>query len=128
MFYKHWQKLALALTGFFWFACDSDTTSANGAEEPPVNSSDSIVPQSSDSVVPQSSDAVNSSETANSSETVNSSESTDPNRNLSSAEEQNSSSSFTKIMPAYGVEIDFSWSSTVTPESSSSFGHEVMPL
>ena len=99
MFYKHWQKLALALTGFFWFACDSDTTSANGAEEPPVNSSDSIVPQSSDSVVPQS-----------------------------SAVEENSSSSFTKIMPAYGVEMDYSSFSEVTPESSSSLEVIVTPL
>ena len=115
MFYKHWQKLALALTGFFWFACDSDTTSANGAEEPPVNSSDSIVPQSSDSVVPQSSETTG----------PQSSEAAEPQ---SSAVEENSSSSFTEIMPAYGVETDFSSSSEVTPESSSSLEVIVTPL
>ena len=27
MFYKHWKKIALALTGIFWAACD-DTSSA----------------------------------------------------------------------------------------------------
>ena len=123
MFYKHWQKLALALTGFFWFACDSDTTSANGAEEPPVNSSDSIVPQSSDSVVPQSSEAAEpqSSETAEP-------QSSDAVVPQSSAVEENSSSSFTKIMPAYGVEMDYSSSSEVTPESSSSLEVIVTPL
>ena len=39
MFYKHWNKIALALTGFFWASCDTDTTSANNVDEPAPNSS-----------------------------------------------------------------------------------------
>lgn len=31
MFYKHWKKISLALTGFFWASCDSGTTT-----EPPL--------------------------------------------------------------------------------------------
>lgn len=43
MFYGHWKKMALALTGFFWVSCDSDTTSANGENISAGNSSDSGV-------------------------------------------------------------------------------------
>lgn len=28
MFYKHWKKIALALTGFFWAGCDDSTSTA----------------------------------------------------------------------------------------------------
>ena len=31
MFYKHWKKVSLAITGFFWASCDSGTTT-----EPPL--------------------------------------------------------------------------------------------
>ena len=31
MFYKHWKKLALALTAFFWSGCDNNSS---GNEEP----------------------------------------------------------------------------------------------
>lgn len=31
MFYKHWKKISLAITGFFWASCDSGTTT-----EPPL--------------------------------------------------------------------------------------------
>lgn len=39
MFYKHWKKIALALTGLFWASCDSDSTSANEASQSPDESS-----------------------------------------------------------------------------------------
>ena len=81
MFYKHWKKIALALAGFFWASCDSDTTSANGAEDP--SSSSVATPESSSSV-------------ATGNETTSSS---------SEATEANSSS-FEQIMPAYGVPDD----------------------
>ena len=42
MFYRHWKKIALALTGFFWVSCDSDTTSANEENQSADNSSDSM--------------------------------------------------------------------------------------
>lgn len=41
MFYKHWKKIALALTSFFWASCDNDATSANGEAQSTDNSSDS---------------------------------------------------------------------------------------
>ena len=105
MFYKHWNKLALALTGFFWASCDNDSVSANGDTNPPtppITSSESGVSDSS------------SSETENQ-QTVS-----------SSSAEQSSSSEFTNIMPAYGVPNDVSSSSEA--ESSSSLEFNVVPL
>ena len=81
MFYKHWKKIALALAGFFWASCDSDTTSANGAEDP--SSSSVATPESSSSV------ATGNESTSSSSEAT-----------------EASSSSFEQIMPAYGVPDD----------------------
>ena len=81
MFYKHWKKIALALTGFFWASCDSDTTSANGSEEP--SSSSVATPESSSSI------ATGNETTSSSSEAT-----------------EASSSSFEQIMPAYGVPDD----------------------
>ena len=37
MMYKHWKKILLALTGFFWVSCDNDPSSAT--EDRPNNSS-----------------------------------------------------------------------------------------
>lgn len=31
MFYKHWKKFALALTGFFWASCDDSSSYAGPA-------------------------------------------------------------------------------------------------
>lgn len=81
MFYKHWKKIALALAGFFWASCDSDTTSANGAEDP--SSSSVATPESSSSI------ATGNETTSSSSEAT-----------------EASSSSFEQIMPAYGVPDD----------------------
>jgi hypothetical protein len=81
MFYKHWKKIALALAGFFWASCDSDTTSANGSEE--HSSSSVATPESSSSI------ATGNETTSSSSEAT-----------------EASSSSFEQIMPAYGVPDD----------------------
>lgn len=35
MFYKHWKKIALALTGFFWASCDN--TSSSAEDDPQVS-------------------------------------------------------------------------------------------
>lgn len=90
MFYKHWKKIALALTGFFWASCDNETTSANGAEEP--NSSSSVAPPESSAENQESSSSIATENQSLSS----SSEATPPE----------SSSSFENIMPAYGVPDD----------------------
>ena len=57
MFYRHWKKIALALTGFFWASCDNDSTSANDVGQLADNSSDSkgVDPLSSSAVKESSS-------------------------------------------------------------------------
>ena len=83
MFYKHWKKISLALTAFFWASCNNTTVT-----EPPLYG---VPPDiSSSSGTPESSAAEPSS-----SETT---------QNLSlSSEAQSSSSELTQVMPAYGV-------------------------
>ena len=50
MFYRHWKRIALALTGFFWASCDSDASITEVREiQPDDNSSDSGKIVSSDS-------------------------------------------------------------------------------
>lgn len=82
MLYKHWKKIALALTALFWAGCDDSASSAVCLYGPDPN-------YSSPAENPVSS----------------SSESTE--ESSSSIEESSSSSVFEKIMPAYGVEVDF---------------------
>ena len=103
MFYKHWKKIALALTGFFWASCDSDTTSANGSEEP--SSSSVATPESSSSI-------------ATGNET-NSSSSVATEASSSSVEKTSSSSSndFEKMVPLYGIEMDKTICTQVKGES-----------
>lgn len=123
MFYKHWKKLALALTGFFWASCESNTAAAVDTEDPASSDSNAssssinegVAPSSSSEATPPSS----SSEAAppsSSSETAPVSSGTDFERVVplyginmsatvfrSSSSKAESSSSFEQIMPAYGV-------------------------
>ena len=88
MFYKHWKKIALALTGFFWNSCDNGPTSVeNNGVMPSSSSGENQSSSSSEARIPSSSPlyGVMSSIVQSSS---------------SNAE---SSSSFEQIMPAYGV-------------------------
>ena len=89
MFYKHWKKIALALTGFFWNSCDNSVTSAETNGTNPSSSSNVDNESSSSTVAPIPSSSplygVMSSVVQSSS---------------SNAE---SSSSFERIMPAYGT-------------------------
>ena len=43
MLYKHWKKILLSLTAFFWASCDSDATSSqnSGSEDPNIVGSSS---------------------------------------------------------------------------------------
>lgn len=75
MFYKHWKKLALSLTGFFWASCSSDVTAPTSGD---VNSSSSSNDQ-------------------------NQSSSSSDNPSSSSQITPESSSDFEYAMPAYGV-------------------------
>jgi len=101
MFYRHWKKLALALTGFFWASCETSTSSEEVALYGcPAEFCPPDEPGSSSS-----------------------------NTDSSGSVEQNSSDSdFGKIMPLYGVEArDFSSSSHSESSSSSDIGMS-MPL
>lgn len=104
MLYKHWRKIALALTGFFWASCDSDTTSANGSDDP--SSSSVGTPESSSSVnqapVSSSSEATGNEMNSSSSEAVN---------------PESSSSDFGMQMPLYGVIMDKTVCTQVKGES-----------
>ena len=52
MFYKHWKKIALALTGFFWNSCDNSVTSAEANGTNPSSSSNVDNESSSSTVAP----------------------------------------------------------------------------
>ena len=89
MFYKHWKKIALALTGFFWNSCDNGPTAVDNGGATPSSSSNGNNESSSSSVAPIPSSSplygVMSSVVQSSSSNIE------------------SSSSFEQIMPAYGV-------------------------
>ncbi len=90
MLYKHWKKILLALTGFFWASCDNDPSSAS--DESP--SSSSIENQSSSSTT-------GGQESSSSAEEATSSSENTPNVTSSSSKARSSSSEM--IAPKYGV-------------------------
>jgi hypothetical protein len=110
MFYKHWKKIALALTGFFWASCDDSASSTVCLYGPDPNYSDPAENPTSSSSVATGNETKSSSSEAT----------------------EASSSSFEQIMPAYGVPDDTltnsSSSEAVKPESSSSEIEMQMPL
>ena len=66
MFYKHWKKIALALTGFFWVSCDDSVSSEECLYGPPSDYGISSESESVDEVSSSSAKAA-SSESAKSS-------------------------------------------------------------
>ena len=86
MFYKHWKKLFIALTGFFWSSCtfESAAQPLYGVEAPPNESS------SSETILSSSSEALSSSEATISSSSV----------------EESSSSELMMLALDYGVVFD----------------------
>lgn len=107
MLYKHWKKIALALTGFFWAGCEDTVTStapeygcpSDGCGQGPIDNSSS----STDGAATSSSGPSTSSGT-----------------------EISSSSQEFLVMPLYGVSEKVLTSSSSAAESSSSFT-EVAP-
>ena len=100
MLYKHWKKLALALTGFFWASCDFGSSSSEEAVLygcPPEGC--------------EPNPALSSSSETNGTETSSSSEVQTPS---------SSSEDFGKVVPLYGIEYEKFVSSSSSPESSSS--------
>ena len=91
MFYNHWKKIALSLTALFWAGCDD---SASSSEVVLYGCPDDIC-----APAPESSSDANDVQSSSSETTASSSsEAADP---------ESSSSVFEQIMPAYGVEVDF---------------------
>lgn len=106
MLYKHWKKIALALTGFFWASCEDTVTStapeygcpSDGCGQGPVDDSSSsndgsVTSSSSETSSSSSSDIAMSMPLYGVSEKVL----------VSSSSAAESSSSFTEVAPAYGV-------------------------
>ena len=91
MFYKHWKKIALTLTALFWAGCDD---SASSSEIVLYGCPDDIC-----APAPESSSDANGTQSSSSETTASSSS--------EAAKPESSSSVFEQIMPAYGVEIDF---------------------
>ncbi|MBR6378662.1 MAG: hypothetical protein IKS02_01670 [Fibrobacter sp.] len=129
MFYKHWKKIALTLTAFFWASCD-DSSSAEAeclyGPPPEYQSSDSndasssatkVKNQSSSSKTKETSSASNKSVSSSSKEQKNkdssSSEATEPKSSSSktSKVKSNSSEEFFNP-PVYGDEPVFGESSS----------------
>lgn len=91
MFYKHWKKIALTLTALFWAGCDD---SASSSEVVLYGCPDDIC-----APAPESSSNANGTQSSSSETTASSSS--------EAAKPESSSSVFEQIMPAYGVEVDF---------------------
>ena len=90
MFYKHWKKLALTLTGFFWASCDFGSSTTEEAALygcPPEGC--------------EQNPAISSSNGANGNDVSSSSEAKAPES--SSSEEFSSSSIEYEAIPLYGV-------------------------
>ena len=91
MFYNHWKKIALSLTALFWAGCDD---SASSSEVVLYGCPDDIC-----APAPESSSDANDVQSSSSETTASSSS--------EAANPESSSSVFEQIMPAYGVEVDF---------------------
>ena len=112
--HKHWKKILLAMTAFFWNACDNNSTPTAPQITPNSSSGTNVEPTSSSATPPPVSSAVG--ETSSSSVTAKSSSAVAPSS--SSVKEKVSSSSKGMIAPKYGVPV----------MSSSSQGFEAVPL
>lgn len=126
MLYKHWKKVLLSVTAFFWASCD-DPASSNTSEEP-ASSASIDQPTSSSVVTPPGSSAstegVSSTEAnptssatdnpasseaaAESSDTDTSAASSSDNPNVASSGSVAKSSSDGMIAPKYGVPMSSS--------------------
>ena len=115
MLYKHWKKILLSLTAFFWASCDNSTS----ADDDSTSSSSSTIetPKSSSATAaPESSSATEgpatSSETANpessSSAAGEASSASEDNPNVTSSASVDKSSSSEMVAPKYGVPMSSS--------------------
>lgn len=128
MMYKHWKKFLLAMTAFFWNACDNSTTptapqvlpdsssgtniepTSSSAVDNPTSSAATVNPSSSTATSPNSSAATSSASTANpvssSVASPKSSTSVNPKSSSSAVTERVSSSSLDQNADLYGCPPD----------------------
>ena len=116
--YNHWKKTLLALTAFFWNACDNNTTPTGPVVGPDPTSSSTEGQNSSSSAVnpgsssvdnPASSSSVVSSSSAQSSSSVAPSSSAESSSSVASSSSTpiaESSSDGIEVVPLYGVFVD----------------------
>lgn len=83
MLYKHWKKVLLSLTAFFWASCDTTSSADDGSNTPPIDNPD-----------PRSSSATEGADTSSASETPESS------AEAASSTEETPSSSSSEAAPA----------------------------
>ena len=140
--YKHWKKFLLAMTAFFWNACDNSTTPTAPQVLPDSSSGTNLEPVSSATTNPSSSAVSPSSSAANpassSVASPKSSSSVNAKSSSSSVKQKISSSSLDMNADLYGCPPDVCGpepsSSSVRSSSSapivksSSSGVEVVPL
>lgn len=114
MFYRHWKKILLSLTAFFWASCEN-TTSAEGDNGTPLSSSAVENPNSSSATGSLASSSEGAAPESSSEEaTSNSSVDAPPEPSssadvaISSAEGKSSSSTGIIIAPKYGVPMSSS--------------------
>ena len=114
MFYKHWKKIALAVTSFFWVSCDNDPSSAS--EQPASSSSIEEIKSSATTGAPTSSSSTESAKSSATADDPDSSSATEeaassadkdePNINSSTSYKRSSNSGI--IAPKYGVQMSSS--------------------
>ena len=114
MMYKHWKKFLLAMTAFFWNACDNSTTPTAPQVLPDSSSGTNIEPTSSSAVDNPTSSAATVNPTS-SAATVNPSSSTATSPNSSAA-----TSSASTANPVSSSVASPKSSTSVNPKSSSS--------
>lgn len=110
MLYKHWKKVLLSLTAFFWASCDTTSSADDGSETPPIDNPDPRsssategADTSSASGTPESSaEAASSADEATASSSSAATPASSDDRNVESSDAK-SSDSGNIIAPKYGV-------------------------
>lgn len=99
MLYKHWKKIALALTGFFWASCDNTSSAEDDSNESSSSSAIDTPTSSTGGETLNSSSSAEEPPTSSSADTPNATSSDDNGK---------SSSSMGLIAPKYGVPVSSS--------------------
>ncbi len=130
MLYKHWKKVLLSLTAFFWASCDTTSSADDGNDTPPIDNPDPRsssategADTSSASRTPESSaEAASSADEATASSSSAATPASSDDRNVESSDARVSSSE-TIVAPKYGVPMSSSMIAAkygvIAPSSSS---------